>query len=79
MSIATPALNTAHLAWIRPWYVGAVQLGTGLLEGHIYRDCERLARQTSTPQEGAGWLDPSKGPICPPCLERHEAGEEPRT
>jgi hypothetical protein len=64
------------MAWIRPWYRGAVQTGTGLIEGHIYPDCERLARQTSTPQEGAGWLDPNGAAMCPPCKTRHDAREE---
>jgi hypothetical protein len=82
MSGTTSAIAAAHtsspewMSWIRPWYVGAVQPGTGLIEGHIYRNCDRLARQTSTPQEGTGWLNPAEGPVCGPCKTRHDAGEE---
>lgn len=65
----------AWLAWIRPWYVGAVVTG-GLIEGHIYPDCSRLARATSEPQQGAGWLDPDTGAVCGSCLARHHNGEE---
>ncbi|MFI7468197.1 hypothetical protein [Nonomuraea sp. NPDC049646] len=64
------------MSWIRPWYVGAVQPHSGLIEGHMYPDCDRLARQTSTPQEGAGWLNPSEGPVCASCKTRRAAREE---
>lgn len=70
--------DVAWLNWIRPWYVGAVILGSGQFEGHIYPDCERLLRVDSEPREGAGWLDPSQGPICRSCQKRHDNGEEPR-
>lgn len=71
-----PAATPAWLVWIRPWYVGAVITG-GRIEGHIYRDCERLLRIEPEPREGAGWLDPGQGPTCEPCKERHDRGEEP--
>jgi hypothetical protein len=70
-------MNATNIAdWIRPWYIGAVQHHTGLIEGHIYPDCERLLRAHAEPREGAGWLDPNIGPTCPPCKGRHDAGEE---
>lgn len=77
MNIVTVA-STTWLGWIRPWYVGAVQPGTGLIEGHIYPDCARLLRIESEPREGTGWLDPQQEPICGLCNERHANGEEPK-
>lgn len=60
--------------WIRPWYPGEGPIfGTGgQFIGHIYPDCEHLLRIHPEPQPGAGWLDPRQGPVCPPCLHRHD-------
>jgi hypothetical protein len=51
-----------NTAWIRPWYPGG---GAG---DHIDRDCPTLAKQTSTPVEGSGWMDPKKGVACATCV-----------
>jgi hypothetical protein len=64
--------DTAY--WIRPWYPGEIpfRAGKGHFVGHIYADCEDLLRIRPEPQEGAGWLDPRKGPMCESCLLRYD-------
>lgn len=62
MSVATVE-QPAWLEWIRPWYpAGQV--------GHIFADCPDLLGQMPAPVEGAGWLDPFKGPVCGECVKR---------
>ncbi|MFF3443593.1 hypothetical protein [Streptosporangium sp. NPDC002721] len=48
--------------WIRPWWRG---YGAG---DHARLDCPVLARQTSTPVEGSGWLNPQAGITCTTCV-----------
>lgn len=74
---AAPALpDSAH--WVRPWFTGGVDVWlTGrnngcTITGHIYADCEELARWDVTPTEGAGWLDPRGDDTCPCCLHRFD-------
>lgn len=58
----TTTTTTDMTGWIRPWWPGH---GAG---DHTRADCPELAKQTSEPVEGSGWLDPNIGLVCPTCV-----------
>lgn len=55
-------MTTTMTDWIRPWWPGR--------DGdHINAECPTLARETSAPKEGAGWLDPATATLNDLCQE----------